>query len=314
VISLLANMQFRSGAGGQGRLEVRKVNARLKDLKRALQQAFTHPSQVKRLLKRDAKEDKAAAKRERAAGERRRLYVLTFDGDLQATHVDRLRNEVTAVLTAARTDDEVVIRIESAGGMVHSYGYAASQLERVKQHGIRLTAAVDKVAASGGYLMAAVADRIIAAPFALLGSIGVVAQIPNLHRFLKKNDIDVEVMTAGEYKRTLTVFGENTEQGRRKFQQEIEDVHTLFREFVAAYRPQVEIAEVATGEAWYGRRALERNLVDELMTSDEYLMRACEEADVFEVRWVEHKRPMERITERIMQAIERAATRIFYRD
>ena len=170
-----------------------------------------------------------------------------------------------------------------------------SQLERVRRSKIRLVTAVDKVAASGGYLMASVSDHIIAAPFALVGSIGVVAQVPNVHRLLKKHDVDVEVLTAGKYKRTLTVFGENTEQGRAKFVEELEDVHALFQEFVQANRPQVSIEEIATGEAWYGRRALEHRLIDELSTSDAYLTKACEDADVYEVRWVEHKKPIERL-------------------
>ena len=169
--------------------------------------------------------------------------------------------------------------------MVHGYGLAASQLARVRSHGVKLTVAVDKVAASGGYLMAAVADRILAAPFAVLGSIGVVAQIPNVHRLLKKHDVDVEVLTAGRHKRTLDMLGENTEQGRAKFREELEDVHVLFQEYVGRWRPSLDLDAVATGEAWYGQRALERALVDELITSDEYLARACEDADVFEVSW-----------------------------
>jgi serine protease SohB len=314
VLSLLSSLRFRRGMADGGHLEVRQLNRRLKDLRHSLQQAFAHPSQIKKLLKREAKEEKAESKRQRATPEqRRRLFVLNFDGDLQATRAERLRNEITAVLTSARPEDEVVVRIESGGGVVHGYGFAASQLERIKQRGVRLTAAVDKVAASGGYLMASVADRIIAAPFALVGSIGVVAQIPNVHRFLKNRDIDVEVLTAGEYKRTMTILGENTEQGRRKFMEELEDVHALFREFVAANRPQVKLEEVATGEAWYGRRAIDRQLVDELLTSDEYLTRACEQADVYEVRWVEHKRPVERLLGSVAQLVQAAVARVFTR-
>jgi serine protease SohB len=312
IVSTLVGLQFRRVHAEGGHLEVRQLNDRLKELKRCLHQAFTHPSQVRKFLKREAKEDKSERKRQRAAAEqRRRLFVLNFEGDLQASRVERLRNEVTAVLTSAREEDEVVVRIESSGGMVHSYGFAASQLQRIKQHGIRLTAAVDKVAASGGYLMASVADRIIAAPFALVGSIGVVAQIPNVHRFLKNRDIDVEVLTAGEYKRTLTVFGENTEQGRRKFIEELEDVHTLFRDFVGTNRPQLDLAKVATGEAWYGSRAIERKLIDELQTSDEYLMHACDDADVYEVRWIEHKRPVERLLGQLTHTVQSIIGRLF---
>ena len=224
-----------------------------------------------------------------------RVYALTFEGDMDATKVSHLRHEINAVLTKADGGDEVVVRVKSFGGRVHGYGLAASQLQRVREHGLNLVVAVDQVAASGGYLMAAVANKVIAAPFAVVGSIGVVAEIPNVHRLLKKNDVDVEVITAGRYKRTLTVLGENTDEGRRKFTEELEDLHVLFQEFVNEQRPGVDLEKVATGEAWYGRRAIELNLVDEITTSDEYLMRRCAEAEVFEVRWVEHKKPLERV-------------------
>jgi serine protease SohB len=168
---------------------------------------------------------------------------------------------------------------------VHGYGLAASQLLRVKEAGIRLTVSVDKVAASGGYMMACVADTIIAAPFAIVGSIGVVAQLPNFHRLLKKNDIDFELHTAGEYKRTLTVFGENTDKAREKFQADIDDVHDLFKQFVAENRSTVSIDEVSTGEYWFGQRALEKRLVDRLCTSDSYLMEKSCDHDIVEVRY-----------------------------
>lgn len=235
---------------------------------------------------------------------RRRVFVLTFNGDIAASAVDNLRIEISAVLGAANDGDEVVVRVESAGGTVHGYGLGASQLARVRGRGVALTVAVDKVAASGGYLMAAVADRILAAPFAVVGSIGVLAQVPNVHRLLKKHDVDVEVLTAGRFKRTLDVFGENTEEGREKLRDELADVHALFQEYVGSWRPKVDLEQVATGEAWYGQRALDRALVDELITSDEYLARACEDADVFEVAWVQPKRPIDRL---LGQAAEAAA-------
>jgi serine protease SohB len=295
VIGVGMSMGLRRSSPEGGHLDVRKLNDRLEDMGRVMRQAFLPESAFKKSIKQEDRARKKADKERGASDDRRRVYVLDFDGDLQASKVDHLRNEITAVLTSARDQDEVVVRIESPGGMVHGYGLAASQLERVRQRKIRLVTAVDKVAASGGYLMAAVSDYIIAAPFALVGSIGVVAQIPNVHRLLKKHDVDVEVLTAGKYKRTLTVFGENTEQGRAKFVEELEDVHALFQEFVQTNRPQVSIDEIATGEAWYGRRALEHRLVDELSTSDAYLTKACEDSDVYEVRWVEHKNPIERV-------------------
>jgi serine protease SohB len=192
--------------------------------------------------------------------------------------------------------------------MVHSYGLAASQLTRIRNKGIPLTAVVDMVAASGGYLMAAVANRVLAAPFALVGSIGVVAQIPNVHRLLKKNDIDVEVLTAGKYKRTMTVLGENTDEAREKFVAELEDVHALFQEFVADNRPGLDLDTVATGEAWYGKRALALGLVDELATSDEYLMSLCEEHDVYSVEWVEHKKPIDRLLGKVNTLLDQASS------
>src|SRR5699024_4687864 len=131
-----------------------------------------------------------------------RLFVLNFDGDVRATGVRDLREEISAVLQVARKEDEVLLRLESPGGVVNGYGLAASQLTRVRQHGIKLTIAVDKVAASGGYMMACVGDRIVAAPFAIVGSIGVVGQVPNFNRWLKERDVDFEMHTAGNYKRT----------------------------------------------------------------------------------------------------------------
>lgn len=256
--------------------------------------------------------DAAAAEAEQAdakadAGRKSRVYALTFEGDMDASKVSFLRHEINAVLTKAEAEDEVVVRVKSFGGRVHGYGLAASQLQRVRERGLKLVVAVDQVAASGGYLMAAVANQVIAAPFAVVGSIGVVAEIPNIHRLLKKHDVDVEVVTAGRYKRTLTVLGENTEEGRRKFTEEMEDLHTLFQEFVTDKRPGVDLRKVATGEAWYGRRAIELNLVDAIMTSDEYLMQRCRDADVFEVRWVEHKKPLERVLAQVESGLKRLA-------
>ncbi len=240
-------------------------------------------------------------------GQKDRTFVIHFDGDTAASGVDFLSVEISAVLTMAGSNDEVVVCLESPGGMVHSYGLAASQMMRIRNKGIPLTAIVDRVAASGGYLMAAVANRILAAPFAVIGSIGVVAQIPNLHRLLKKNDVDVEVLTAGKYKRTLTLLGENTDEGREKFREELEDVHALFQEFVAENRPELDIEAVATGEAWYGKRALELKLVDGLATSDEYLIELCETRDVFEVTWEETKKPIDRVLDKFNGMLDRVS-------
>ena len=215
-----------------------------------------------------------------------RVFVLRFQGDIRASAVDNLREEITAVLTQAEPGrDQAVVCLESPGGMVPSYGLAASQLVRLREAGLDLTVVVDRVAASGGYMMAAVGHRIVAAPFAILGSIGVVAQIPNLHRWLDRHDIDFELLTAGDYKRTLTVFGENTDAARRKFQDHLDETHELFKQFLQRYRPQLELDRVATGEHWYGDQARALGLADEIGTSDDLLMKLAREAEVFEVSY-----------------------------
>ncbi len=208
-----------------------------------------------------------------------------------------------------KDDDEVLLRLESGGGLVHSYGLAASQLQRIRDRGASLTVAVDKVAASGGYMMACVGQKVIAAPFAVIGSIGVIAQLPNFHRLLKKNDIDFELLTAGEYKRTLTLFGENTDAGREKFREELEDTHGLFKDFVSAHREQVDIDRVATGEVWYGQRALDVGLVDALTTSDAYIQERLDSHDAFEVRYV----PQKNWQQKLAMAAEASAERILSR-
>ncbi len=216
-----------------------------------------------------------------------------------------MREEISTVLTLAKPTDEILVKVESGGGMVHSYGLASSQLARITQKNIPLTVCVDKVAASGGYMMAGVANKIVAAPFAIIGSIGVVAQLPNFHKLLKKNDIDYEMFTAGEYKRTVTMFGENTEKGRAKFVEELEDTHVLFKEFVNEHRPQVDIAEVATVEVWFGRRAKEVKLIDEIQTSDEYLFAQAETADIYQVEFTHKKSLPEKLGFAAQAAVDR---------
>ncbi|VXB02455.1 putative protease SohB [Enhydrobacter sp. AX1] len=211
-------------------------------------------------------------------------FVLDFYGDIKATEVQQLREEISTLLTVAQAEDEVIVRLESSGGMVHAYGLAAAQLARIKEAGLHLTVCIDKVAASGGYMMACVADKILAAPFAVVGSIGVVAQVPNFHDLLEKHDIDVEVFTAGKYKRTVTVFGENTEEDKQKFQQELEETHKLFKDFVRKYRPSLDVEQVATGEHWYGEDAITRNLVDALQTSDSYILEKMTDSELYAIQ------------------------------
>ena len=212
-----------------------------------------------------------------------KLFVIEFNGDIKASQVEQLRDEVSSILTVATPEDEVLIRIESPGGSVNGYGLAAAQLQRIREKNIPLTACIDKVAASGGYLMACVANKIVAAPFAIIGSIGVVAQIPNFHRWLKKNNIDVELLTAGEYKRTLTLFGENTDKDRKKFQEDLEKIHDAFREYVLTNRSQLEIDKISTGEHWLAKDAFDLRLVDTLATSDEYIINKMSEYKAFKL-------------------------------
>lgn len=268
-------------------LQIKNINDRFDLMADTLNDQLLDEHELKQQQKARKAEEKAKQKAAKKGQQspRPRLFSLSFEGDINATPVDSLREEISAVLQVARKEDEILLRLESEGGLVHSYGLAASQLTRIRDRKLKLTVAVDKVAASGGYLMACVADRILAAPFAIIGSIGVVAQIPNFHRVLKKNEIDVELHTAGQFKRTLTLFGENTDEGREKFREELEDTHQLFKAFVAENRPVLDIEKVATGEHWFGTRALSLRLIDELKTSDDYLLERAKDADIYEVNF-----------------------------
>lgn len=250
----------------------------------------------KKADKEKAKADKEKIKKgEPVTEEKGKVYVLTFKGDISASETTALREEINAILAVANAEkDEVLLRLESPGGVVYGYGLAASQLARLKQAGIKLTVAVDKVAASGGYMMACVADKIVSAPFAIIGSVGVVAQMPNIHRLLKKHDVDVEVMTAGEYKRTMTVLGENTEKGKQKFQQELEETHELFKQFVSEHRPNLDVAKIATGEHWFGKQALALNLVDEIATSDDLILQSIKNKAVIAISYKQKKSLMQK--------------------
>jgi len=243
------------------------------------------------------REREAKAREKGVGADRPRVFVLDFKGDIRASAVSSLREEVTAVLAHARPEDEVLVRLESAGGLVHEYGLAASQLMRVRERGIPLTVSVDRIAASGGYMMACVADRILAAPFAILGSIGVLAQIPNFHRLLDRHGVDFEQFKGGEFKRTVTMFGENTDADRAKLTQDIGEIHGIFKHFVAEQRPGLDVERVATGEHWLGRRAKDLGLCDELVTSDDYLLAANERADLVGVRFEARKRLATRLAE-----------------
>ena len=283
-----ASSRQRKGSDDKGHIRVNKLNEKLEQLQEELQRAILDKDGWKRLQKekkQKLKKEKKSAAADAGAERKKRVYVISFKGDIAATEVSNLREEITAVLSMAETADEGVLRLESPGGMVHAYGLASSQLSRIKERKIPLTICVDKVAASGGYMMACLADKLVAAPFAIIGSIGVLVQMPNFHRLLKKNEIDYETITAGEFKTTLTTFGEITQKGRDKVKGDVEDMHELFKRWVKSHRPSVDIDKISTGETWVGLQAKDRYMVDEIRTSDEIIIAACADADVFEVSY-----------------------------
>ena len=270
------------------KLHVESLNDQRRARHRRLRVTTTAQGARKKLLKAFRQEEKARQKAARQGKSddqtRQKVWVLDFHGDIKASQAEQFAQEVSAVIEIASADDEVIVRLESAGGLVHAYGLAAAQLDRLRQAGLSTTVCIDKVAASGGYMMACTANHIKAAPFAVIGSIGVVAQVPNIHRLLKRNDIDVELLTAGKYKRTLTVLGENTQEGREKFIDDLENTHRLFKNYVSQHRPEMDIDKLATGEIWYGSEALAQKLVDSVGTSEAYLVERIAEAQVYRVR------------------------------
>lgn len=316
IVAVIASaLQKERHDSDEGELSVRRLNEKYKDLRNAIEARMMDATARKAWLKARKKEEKASRKKAAADESGRqdhgKVFVLDFDGDIKASDTENLRRAVTAVLAVARPErDEVVVRLESGGGLVHAYGLAAAQLDRIRSKGIPLTACIDKVAASGGYMMACVADRIVASPFAVVGSIGVVAQLPNFHRLLKKHDVDFEVLTAGEHKRTLTIFGENTDKGRQKFLEDLEDTHVLFKEYVSERRKDLDIQAVANGDIWFGRRALDVHLIDEIKTSDEFLLEACDRAEVVSVSFQRKRTLPEKLGLAASTAIESGFWRV----
>ena len=260
-------------------IRISHLNARINEQRKKIAQTTASKLELLQLSQQMAREARARKKNNQ------KIYVLDFKGDTAASAVEQLREEITLVLATAKAGrDRVVLRLESPGGMVHGYGLAAAQLVRLRNAGFHLTICVDKVAASGGYMMACIGSEIVSAPFAILGSIGVVAQVPNFNRLLKEKNIDFEMYTAGEYKRTVTMFGENTEAGKAKFEEELQQTHVLFKQFVEKYRPQLNVEKVATGEHWYGQDALDLKLIDKLQTSDEYLLSLLPQHDIYAIQ------------------------------
>ena len=296
----------RTGHATKEHLEVKNLNQRYEAMSNSLKAVILPKKAFRKKLKTDKKRHKTEDREDADDVERkRRVFVIDFHGNVMASAVSSLREEITAILTVAESQDEVVLRLESSGGIVHGYGLAASQLMRIKNKRIPLTVAVDKVAASGGYMMACVANHLLAAPFAVIGSIGVVSQMPNFHRLLKNNNVDFEQFTAGEYKRTLSLFGETTDAGRAKIQEEVDDAHSLFKTFVKTHRQDLDLDKVATGEHWFGTQAHELQLVDELCTSDDYLLAASESADLYQVTFIGKKRLLAQLTGYVSDRLQR---------
>ena len=290
---------------GKGQLEIVSISEQLKDITNYAKQVLLDKNALKKLAKEQKKEAKAKSKEKSDDTKKSRMYVIDFKGSMDANEVEHLREEITAILCVASKEDEVLVRLESGGGVVHGYGLAASQLQRVKEKGIKLTICVDKVAASGGYMMACVADNLLASQFAYIGSIGVLAQLPNFNKLLKKNDIEFEQHTAGEFKRTLTVFGENNDEGRAKFKEEIEEIHVLFKDFVQSQRPDMDIDKVATGEYWPGIKAKALGLVDDITTSDDYILSHYPAREIFSVKYSVKKNVAEKLGMSAANVIER---------
>lgn len=319
IVLVIANAAMRKRSQ-TGQLKLTQLSERYCEMRDELQLATLDQAQQKHWRKEHKKAEKHKKLTEKqqiksgnVADPTARLYVLDFKGSMDAGEVSSLREEISAVLAVARSGDEVLLRLESPGGVVHGYGLAASQLQRLRSRGIPLTVAVDKVAASGGYMMACVAERIVAAPFSIVGSIGVVAQIPNFNRLLKRNDIDVELHTAGEYKRTLTLLGENTEAGREKFREDLNETHQLFKQFVHQMRPSLDIDSVATGEHWFGTQALEKGLVDAIGTSDDLIMEQIETRQVIGIKYAQRKGLMSRFSQTAAASAERLLLKIWQR-
>ncbi len=318
IIIAIASSAIKQGSK-KGELEITDLSEQFKDVEEEISQHLLSKEALKEKEKQDKKTAKEEAKAAKKAGktdskdstELPRLFVVDFNGSIDAKEVSSLREEISAILTVATPSDEVLVRLESGGGMVHGYGLASSQLDRVRQHNIPLTASVDKVAASGGYMMACVANKIVSAPFAIIGSIGVIAQVPNFNKLLKKNNVDFEQFTAGEFKRTVTMFGENTDKGREKFTEELETTHTLFKNFVTAHRPSLDISSVATGEHWFGTQAKDLGLVDELQTSDDYLQTRAKSHKIIQIKYATKKGLAEKLSKAASLSFETLLSKVW---
>jgi len=290
----------------KGKLAITNLSDKFEDMGNAVRSSNMNPKELKKFYK-----DINKSKKKKTDENEPSIFVLNFNGDIQASEVEKLKYEINAILLSESECKEVVVKVESGGGSAYAYGLCAAELKRLVDNDISLTVCIDKVAASGGYLMSCVATKIIAAPWAIVGSIGVIAQLPNFHRLLKKNLIDFELHTAGEFKRTLTTLGENTEDGRDKFKADLEDLHVIFKDFVKEQRPEVDTAVVATGEVWQGEEAVRVGLVDSLETSDNYLVNLSKDATLFEIEYIEKKNLSERFAFSMQLILEKSVVKFY---
>ncbi|ANZ22497.1 peptidase [Buchnera aphidicola (Diuraphis noxia)] len=307
-------MLIKRKKNNRNKLKITVLQDNYQDVKKNMLLSKMTNFEKKEWLSREKTKHKKIAKhtKEYFQHQKKTLYVLDFKGGVYANEVMGLREEISAILSVANQNDEVLLRLESSGGVIHGYGLAASQLNRLRKKGIRLTISVDKIAASGGYMMACVADYIISAPFAIIGSIGVVGQIPNFNKLLKKCNIDIELHTAGNYKRTLTMLGHNTDSTRKKFCEELNTIHHLFKNFIKEMRPCLDIESVSSGEHWLGTMALKKKLVDEIGTSDDFLISKMEEYNLLRIQYICNKTMLERFTYSIVDSFSKIALKLFF--
>ena len=287
---------YRKKAGKKKTLKIEDLQEAMQPHLQEFQQLSLGKKAYKAFLKKSNKEKSEKEKKEAKAKPRRpRSFVISFKGDKSASSVENLRDEISFILNIAKKEDEVILLLESPGGLIAPYGLAASQLLRLRENNIPLTVCVDTVAASGGYLMACVGQKILAAPFAFIGSIGVIFQMPNLYEFLKKRDIDFKEITAGKHKRTLTPFGPVTEEKEQKLKEQIQKMHDQFKLWVKQQRPGLDFSKTATGEAFLGREALELRLVDKIQTSDDYIMQAMKTRSVYKIAFQGEKSLLDKL-------------------
>ncbi|CAB3976441.1 protease SohB [Candidatus Azoamicus ciliaticola] len=272
-------------------IEIKNINKKYITLKKMFLSEILKKTEKKNIIKNINKEEKII--------KTKNLFILNFNGDINASDINNLKDILSILILNKKYVDEVLIKLTSNGGIVTNYGLAATQLKRLKNENINLTISIDTIAASGGYMMACVANKIIASHFSIIGSIGVLGIIPNINKMLNKNNIEIEYHTSGKYKKTLSVIGENTEIGRKKFIESLENTHFLFKNFVKENRSQINIDEIATGEYWYGIDALKLNLIDKIQTSDEYIMENLNNTKIYEIKLNEKTNIKNKIKENI---------------